>query len=328
MSAPASVQLRGADAPQSAARAARASHTATPLSQAAVLESVRDLPALPAALIDVIAMLGNEAASVDDLATCIARDQALVARTLRLANSPFYGRPRRVTSVADATAVLGLHTLRSVALAAGLVGSVRAPACAGFDFAAFWRHAIGAGLCAAALARPLGMEEGLAFTVGLLHDIGSLALASGFPDAYAEVLCLQRQADGPVQDAERALLGTDHAALGALIAEHWRFAPTVVEAIAGHHAPQGACLSNQAPQGTGSRSQAPPVRNTGASLADLVHVADNLAHALDLSGRDDDLVPPLSMAAWARLGLSDAQCVSAMAEAQAQHEAVCAAVLA
>lgn len=279
------------------------------VSLAAVRDSVRDLPALPAALMALIAIMEDDDAGVEDLAGCISRDQALVARTLRLANSPFYGRPRRVTSVAGATTVLGLRTLRSVALAAGMTANFRTPACTGFDFAAFWRHAIGSGLCASALARQANLDSDLAFTVGLLHDIGSLALASSFSDAYAEVLQHQRESDCPLLEAEHALLGTDHAVLGGLIAEHWRFAPAVVEAIASHHAPQATV-------------------DTGASLADLVHVADNLAHALDLSGREDDLVPPLSMPAWDRLALTDAQCIAAMAEAHAQQEAVCTAILA
>jgi HD-like signal output (HDOD) protein len=281
-----------------------------PLADDAVLARVRDLPALPAVVLEVIASIGDEDAGTGTLAASIARDQALAARTLRLANSPFYGMSRKITSINDAVAVLGLRTLKSMALAAGLANAFPPPRCAGFDFAAFWRHSIGTALAAGQLARALRRDEGLAFTVGLLHEIGRLALASGFADRYAEVLRHRSRADVPVDAAERALLGTDHAAVGGLLAAHWRFAGPIVEAIAGHRAP---------PQ--------PPTEAAGPSLADLVHVADNMAHALDLSRQPDDLVPPQAMPAWCRLALDDSRSNDVMRETRLQHDAVCAAIL-
>lgn len=280
------------------------------LSEAQVLAGVRELPALPALVMELISSLRDDRLGAEQIGARIGRDQALAARTLRLANSPFYGMPRKVTSVPEATTLLGLCTVRSLALGAGVTRSFAAPPCAGFDFAAFWRHSIGSALCAAALARVLHEDEGLAFTVGLLHDIGCLALASGFGDAYAAVLSHQQNRDCPVQEAERAVLGIDHAVVGALLAEHWRFAPAVTEAIATHHAPRPAEPASSATR-----------------VADIAHVADNMAHALDLSGLEADIVPPLSMPAWCRLALDEPRCMEAMSQAQAQHAAVCAAIL-
>ncbi|HSV69377.1 MAG TPA: HDOD domain-containing protein [Methylibium sp.] len=289
------------------------------LSQAEVLAGVRELPPLPAVVMDLIRSMRDESLGAEQLGARIGRDQALAARTLRLANSPFYGVPRKVTCVAEATTLLGLRTVRSLALGAGVAGSFSTPACAGFDFAAFWRHSIGAALCAASLARALRQDEGLAFTVGLLHDIGCLALASGFGEAYAGVLRHQQAHDCPVQEAERAVLGTDHAAVGALLAEHWRFAPAVVEAIAAHHAPPAADPATLPTQSTQTTAT--------ARMADIAHVADSMAHALDLSGLEDDVVPPLSMPAWCRLALDEQRCLEVMARAQSQHATVCAAIL-
>lgn len=292
------------------------------LSEAQVLDSVRELPALPAVVMELIHSMGDEGLGVEQIGARLGRDQGLAARTLRLANSPFYGMPRRVSSVTQAATLLGLHTVRSLALSAGMVGSLGAPACKGFDFAAFWRHSIGTALCAAALARALQEDEGLAFTVGLLHDIGCLALASGFGELYAEVLQYQKAQDCPVQQAEQALLGIDHTTVGALLARHWRFAPTVVEAIASHHAPQPA----DAGPAAGPAATAAAVTAV-ARIADIAHVADNMAHALDLSGLEADLVPPLSMPAWCRLALDDSRCLEAMRQAQALHATMSAAIL-
>jgi putative nucleotidyltransferase with HDIG domain len=276
------------------------------LSAQDIVASVRDLPALPAAVMELIQSMGNSNVNAEELASKISNDQALAAKTLRLANSSFYGMSRQVTSIADATTILGLRTLRSVATAAGVAGNFAGVRCPGFDFNAFWRHCIGTALCARSLAQAARLEEETAFTLGLLHDIGRLALASSFADRYTQVLRYQREQDCPALEAERTILGTDHAQIGGLIAEHWRFAQGVVEAIVEHHDPKPAAV---------------------ARLSDVVHVADNMAHALDLSRLEDDMVPPMSMAAWSRLALDERKCRQLFQSAESQHEAVCQALL-
>jgi len=278
----------------------------TPLSTDEVAASVRDLPALPAVVMELIQSIGDANVNAEQLATKISHDQALAAKTLRLANSSFYGLSRRVTSIAEATTILGLRTLRSIATAAGLVSGFSDAACKGFDFDAFWRHAIGSALCARSLAQALRLDEDAAFTLGLMHDIGRLVLVSRYPERYAAALDYQREHDCVVSEAERFAFGTDHAAVGAMVVERWHFAPSVVAAIAGHHDPQ---------------------ETTAKSLADVVHVADNMAHALDLSHLQDDMVPPLSVAAWSRLALTESICVQVFRATESQHDAVCQALL-
>ncbi|MBC8055770.1 MAG: HDOD domain-containing protein [Rhizobiales bacterium] len=274
----------------------------------AVAASVRDLPALPAVVMELIQSLGQSDISAEQLADKISHDQALAAKTLRLANSSFYGMSRQVTSIAEATAILGLRTLRSVATAAGLAGAFSAKAFTELDFKAFWRHSIGTALCARSLARTQRLDEDTAFVVGLLHDIGRLALASNFPVAFAEALAHQHTHDCPAFEAEQAVLGTDHTVVGGLIAEHWRFTPGIVEAIVQHHRPARAAPGS------------------AATMADLVNVADNMAHALDLSHLDSDMVPPISMDAWLRLALDEARCRDIFQRVEAQHESVCQAL--
>lgn len=278
-----------------------------PLRAEEVLASVHDLPALPAVVMELIQSIGDANVSAEVLAAKIALDQALAAKTLRLANSSFYGLSRQVTSIAEATTILGLRTLRSIATAAGLVNGFSGAACKGFPFDAFWRHAIGAALCARSLAQALRLDEDAAFTLGLMHDIGRLVLVSRHAERYAVALDHQRAQDCLASEAERFAFGTDHAVVGAMVAEHWHFAPAIVAAIAGHHDPQAS---------------------DAMRLADVVHVADNMAHALDLSHQEDDMVPPLSVAAWSRLALNEGICVQVFRAAERQHDAVCQALLA
>lgn len=280
-------------------------NTATqPIAQDELLTALRDLPALPSVVLELIESLGHEDLSAAQLAGKISQDLALAAKTLRLANSSFYGRGRQVGSVAEAIGVLGLRTVRSVVTAAGLAGSF--PRHPGFDHDAFWRHSIASALCAQALASERGcVGAELAFTVGLLHDIGRLALASAFAPAYVEVEQWRREKDCPVAEAERAVLGVDHAEVGGLIARHWNFPPAIVDAIREHHAP--------------------PV-TAGLTLTGIAHVADAIAHALGLAGDPDEAVPALNPPVWDARGLDDAACMRVFAHTEAQFEAVCEAL--
>ncbi|RZI78650.1 MAG: HDOD domain-containing protein, partial [Rubrivivax sp.] len=191
----------------------------TALSIQQVTARVRDLPPLPAVVVQIIESLGHDDLSADDLAAKISQDQALTAKTLRLANSSFYGMTREIGSIHEAITILGMRTVRTVVTAAGITGSIPRQAGSGLDFDAFWRHSIGTALCAQALARELRMEPDIAFTVGLLHDIGRLALASCFAADYAQVLQHQRDRDSLPTEAEQDTLGFTHAMVGGAIAE-------------------------------------------------------------------------------------------------------------
>jgi putative nucleotidyltransferase with HDIG domain len=276
-----------------------------PIAREELLAALRDLPALPSVVLELVESLGHEELSGAQYAAKISRDQALAAKTLRLANSSFYGRGRQVRSVAEAIGVLGLRTVRAVVTAAGLAGSFRRHA--GFDHDAFWRHSIGSALCAQGLAGELRRDDAdLAFTVGLLHDIGRLALASAFAPAYAEAERWRRDKDCPTSEAERAVLGIDHAEVGGLIARQWNFAPAIVDAIREHHAPPA---------------------DAGLTLTGIAHVADAIAHALGLAGDADEAVPTLVLPVWASCCLDDAACMRLFAHTEAQFQTLCEALL-
>ncbi len=275
-----------------------------PIAHGELLAALRDLPPLPSVVLDLVESLGHEELGAAQYAAKISRDQALAAKTLRLANSAFYGRGRQVRSVAEAIGVLGLRTVRGVVTAAGLASGFRRHP--GFDHDAFWRHSIASALCAQALADELRRDDAdLAFTVGLLHDIGRLALASAFAPAYAEADRWRRDKDCHACDAERAVLGIDHAEVGGLIARQWNFAPAIVDAIREHHAPQDAA---------------------GLSLTGIAHVADAIGHALGLAGDADEAVPTLVLPVWAACGLDDAACMRLFAHAETQFQTLCEAL--
>lgn len=267
--------------------------------------SLRDLPALPAAVQDIILTLGREDIGATEVADHLSHDPALSAKTLRLANSSFYGMSRQVGSIPDAITILGLRTVRTMVLAAGMTERFQVASEAGFDLRAFWRHAVGAALVGQGLARELHMDTDIGFTVGLLHDIGRVALACMFPEEYAHVLMHQRTLDLLPIDAEHATLGTDHAAMGGLLAEHWHFSPVVVEAITHHHA---------------------PALHHGPGLVGLAHLADAFSHALGLSGQDDEMVPPTPPEVWGAMAPGAQASMRLFTQVEHEFDDICQAL--
>lgn len=278
----------------------------TMVSPQTLAASIGELPALPAVVLELMEAMGHDDFSVEDLSRKLSHDQALTAKTLRLANSSFYGVPRKVVSIQEAISILGMRTVRSVVMAAGLVGGFKQEQCPAFDFNAFWRHSIGTGLCAKAIAAHVGLEEEMAFMVGLLHDIGHLALAVFCGPLIPLVQAHQAQHDCSLSEAEKAVLGTDHAFVGKCMTERWRFSPMIVETVATYHSPAELAVPN---------------------MVSVVHVADSMAHALDLSGVENDMVLPLNLVVWASLKLRDEQCLSIFKQVEDQLDDLCRALL-
>lgn len=262
-----------------------------------VIARIRDLPSLPVVVLDLLDTIGKEDIDIKSLADRVARDQALAAKALRLANSSFYGMSRRVTTIPQAISILGFETVRTLITAAAVAGNFSANEQSAFNFTAFWRHALGTAICARVLARTLHVNQEYAFVAGLLHDIGRLVLVTFFTKQYDAVIAYRKERDCYLFEAERQVLEVDHAVIGEALTRQWKFPDAMQRAIAHHHDQQ--------------------LRETG-SLAAIVHVADVLAHALDQSAEEDDLVPPLSDTIWNSLGINEGSLMQVLKEADMQ----------
>jgi len=269
------------------------------LTSADVRHHLQDLPSLPVVVMELLGSIDQEDVDISVLARKVSLDQALTAKTLRLANSASAGLQVRVTTIQQAITYLGFQATRNLITAAALTGCFPAGKCPGFDHRAFWRHSIATAACAKVLARRMRLNQDFAFTAGLLHDIGRLVLVTSYPERYSAVLARRQREDRQLLDVERELLGVDHVMAGALLAEHWQFSDTMHHAIAYHHEPEAP--------GAGF-------------LATIVHVANAIVHALDLARDDDELVPPVSMVAWTALGLSQEAYLHVFRETEMQFE--------
>ncbi|NVD98912.1 HDOD domain-containing protein [Massilia sp. BJB1822] len=278
-----------------------------PLSYDDVVTQLDDLPSLPAVVMELLNSIDQEDIDISVLAKKVSHDQALTAKTLRLANSSLYGLQVKVTTIHQAITYLGFQTTRNLITAAAVTGCFAEGACAGFDHKAFWRHSIASAACAKVLARHMRFNQDYAFTAGLLHDIGRLVLVSSFPQRYEEVLAYRAEHDCHLLEAERAVLGIDHVEAGLALAEHWNFSDTMRLAIGGHHDPEAP--------GAGF-------------LAAIIHVADAIVHALDLAQAEDDLVPPVSAVAWQALAIDEDSYMHIFRETELQYEEISMVLLA
>lgn len=205
----------------------------------------------------------------------------MLAGVLKLVNSPRYGAKGGVVSTQQAVMILGFNAVRNLACLGGVSSHFQKNCRDLFDFKKFMRHSIGVACCAKFIAKRLRFSPDAAFVAGLLHDVGQLVVAVTLTDELHAVMEYKKQHDCHIAEAERVVLGMDHAQIGAHLANKWNFPMVIGEAIGGHH----------------------QVFDEGTSrMADIVHVAEVLSHALDIGSSGQ--VPPLSHAAMLRLELS------------------------
>jgi putative nucleotidyltransferase with HDIG domain len=262
-----------------------------------IISQIKDLPSLPAVVMELLSSLDGDDIDIATIAKKVAYDQALTAKTLRLANAANSGRQVKVTTIQHAITFLGFQTVRNLITTAAVTGCFPGGRCPGFNDKAFWRHSIATATCAKIIARHLGFNQDYAFTAGLLHDIGRLVMVTLFSENYAQVLRYRTEHDCHLIQAEREVLGFTHVIVGTALAEYWNFSETMQSGIAGHHAPD----------------------TPGAGfLATIIHVADAITHGLDLSQQTDDLVPPVSLSAWHTIGLTAERSVDIFRETEVQ----------
>lgn len=240
-----------------------------------VVSRVKDLPALPAIVTRVIQLTEDPNSTAKDLSDVLGQDQSLAAKVLRLANSAYYGFPRRINSITDAVVLLGFGTIRSLIMAASVYDVLKRPV-EGYALAPgeLWRHsqacAMGARLIAQR-AKYRSLEQ--AYVAGLLHDIGKIVLNEYMAEAYQKVIEKVMEKQVPFMEVEAEILGFDHSVVGAKVAEKWNLPIELVEAIGCHHRPMQS--------------------TSNPEVTSIVHVADSLCMMMGIGLGLDGLYYPL-----------------------------------
>jgi len=200
-----------------------------------VVNQIAELRPLGTVATQIINITEGDRFSAHELATVISSDQALTAKMLRLANSAYYGFPRRITTVRDAVVLLGFRAVRSATLASCVIDAN--PGSNHLDYREFWQFSVTVGMLAEVLGRAERLHQDEAFTAGVLHNIGRLALDQHHPQAMAAALQYARQQDVSLVEAERSVIGWTSADLGGALAVHWNFPEPLAEAVALQQAP-------------------------------------------------------------------------------------------
>lgn len=200
------------------------------------LESFSQLPAIPYVINEVLFALDNPDLSANHLAKLIERDQMLTARVLTVANSPFYGFSRRISTIDLAIVVLGFNSIREIVLSFLLqrfLAGVRKDV---FDIKSYWNYSMFCGAASRVLARKLGYRlAGEAFVAGLMHDIGIIIIVQYMTENFKKIRKVQYEMGLSLFEAEQAIMNSDHCGIGAWFAERWNLPDQLCKAIRFHH---------------------------------------------------------------------------------------------
>lgn len=257
----------------------------TRLSLDQIVSEVNDLPALPHVTCQVIKMVDDASSTAQDINDAVTQDQSLTARVLRLANSAYYGFPRRISTVTEATVLLGFNTIKGIVMSAS-VSDLMAKEITGYALepGELWRHSQATAIASRYIGRQVKYAGAdVAYIGGLLHDIGKVVLNMHLNEVYHEVVGLTNEGMSFI-DAERQVLGFTHAEVGSRVAEKWNLPKELVQAIAYHHAPQDA-VGNE-------------------KLTSIVHIADAMCLMMGIGLGMDGLSYTLSETALNLLGQS------------------------
>lgn len=206
-----------------------------------MVAEMRLLPCLPSLYAEMMHAAQTPESPLAAIGEVIARDVGMTAKILQLVNSAFFGLPHRVTNAAEAVGMLGLDTIRALVLSFHIFGQCDAMLLPDFSAETLWRHSLTVGKLAKQIALMEGGDSCLcedAYTAGLLHDAGKLALAIHVPYPYGKALALAREQHLPLFEAETIVIGACHAEVGAYLLGLWGLPKTIVEALAFHHCPE------------------------------------------------------------------------------------------
>ncbi len=193
------------------------------------LRKLEGLPTLPPIVQKLNQMIEDERTSLNQVAEIIEKDQVITTKILRLANSAFYGFPRKVSTVNQAIMLLGFNVVKILIMTSSIFEIIHK------EDIGLWEHSIGVAACAKIIAERIEIPEPQEIaTAGLLHDLGKVIELVSFKEEYQAIKNLVSQGINSLE-AERRILGMDHSEIGAFLLSQWNLPEKIVEAIFAHH---------------------------------------------------------------------------------------------
>ena len=197
-----------------------------------LMTAIDRMPAFPKSVQQVLELTRDLNCAPRDLVQVIERDPVLTVKILKVVNSAYFGLSRPVTSVNHAVVFLGFNTIKNLALSIAAIGILPSHNPAGFDIDQYLLHSLSTAGIARKLARQLDDIDPMdGYIAGLLHDFGKIVLAQYLPEAFGKAMQISRSGAVSLHQALRETIGIDHASVGALLVEKWRFPASLVSSI-------------------------------------------------------------------------------------------------
>ncbi len=227
-----------------------------------ILKKVNTLAPLPKILQEVLQLLNDVNTSPHSLAKAISKDQSVVLKILTIANSPFYGLTKRVSSIEFAIMILGYDEIRNIVSALSLMESMKNKSDQYLDQKKFWMHSYLTATIAKKLAMDMGLEKHAeAFISGLLHDLGISVIHRFMHSDFVSIHELVNNGMN-YSEAEMQVIGISHGEVGESLLKYWNIPELITEIVKNHHQPYLA--------------------QTSPTLTAVVHLADYMTQMLKI----------------------------------------------
>jgi putative nucleotidyltransferase with HDIG domain len=207
-----------------------------------IVKGIARLKPIPHVVNKIMAITQDPDSSMAQLAEVISFDAMATANLLKAANSAYYGRSQKFDSIRQAIVYLGMEEVVDLVLMTSSAENLKRPQSGyGMTTGDLWRYSAASAMLARKLATAKGMEDvHFIFTAALLKDIGKVVLQQYVAEGLQKIQALVAEGNCSFREAEKAVIGIDHAELGAMVARVWQFSPEMVEIIAHHHQPAQA----------------------------------------------------------------------------------------
>jgi putative nucleotidyltransferase with HDIG domain len=198
--------------------------------------AVDAMPAFPKSVQKILELTRDVNSTPKDLVEVIDKDPVVTVKILKVVNSAYYSLPKQITSIGHAVVYLGFNTIKNLALSIAAIGMLPKDNEAGFDVQQYLLHSLATAGVAKTLASKLTDADPMdCFIAGLLHDFGKVVFAQIMPREFRAALLISKEHQGSLHLALQQEIGADHALVGAMLVEKWRFAPHLIETIRYQH---------------------------------------------------------------------------------------------
>jgi putative nucleotidyltransferase with HDIG domain len=204
------------------------------------INRVQHLPPAPKILPQLLALLSRENTQASQVVDLMMYDPALTASALQLCNTAYFGAAP-ASDLSEAVARLGFNRIyQLVAAVSGAQLLSSAQKGYGIDEGELWKHSVASAVAGQLIAQKLGDDHNLVYTCALLHDLGKVVLAQGLEKIYSKIIEDVEKNQQSLLEAEKKLLGVQHAEIGGRLLARWKFPSNIVSAVCFHHDPAAA----------------------------------------------------------------------------------------